>query len=289
MTKQQSVFEIPASVTGLAEQMMAARRGWSGPIGMTMTQGQPEGGAGGGNDEESGLLDDEAENGGDGNDDGGQGGDGGQQQGGGDSGQQGGGQQFDAQAFEERITDQINRRLDSAINTISRRLSGQQQGQQGGGNGGGGQDGQQGGGQNGGGDSGGGQQSGGPSASDSREARMVYREYVGDAIKFLGNEERDFAQGLASGLLRERLERGDDPETAGRAVASEVAKQMKTLRSHYEKKVLSALRRQGKIPADGRGPGQPTQGGSAPGDASGFQKGQSKAATMFAGRLPEKS
>ena len=282
MAQQQSVFEIPASVTGLAEQMVAARRGWSGPIGMTMTQGQPEGGDGGGNDEGSGLLDDEAENGGDGNDGDGDGGDGGQN-GGGNSGGSGGAQGFDPAAFEQRMTDTIQRRLDSAINTISRRLTGQQGGQ-GGGNGG--QDGN-GGGNDDGGNSGGGQQQAGPNASDSREARMVYREFVGGEIKFLGNEERDFAQTLATGLLRERLERGDDPEAAGRAVASEVAKQMKSLRGHYEKKVLSALRRQGKIPADGRGPGQPLQGGSAPGDASGFQKGQSRAQTMFAGRMPQ--
>lgn len=298
-TQLKSVFQIPTSITEQVEAAMNGRRGWSGPIGMTMTQGTPEGGQGdgGGGDGSGGaagagsILDAEADlgEGGDGSGAGdGAGGDGGQDAG------AGSGQAFDPAAFSQQMEDLISRRLDSAINTISRRLGGQSG--QGGGQGGGGEGGSggQGGGGNGGeggtGDGGGQQQNQptGPSSADVREARMTYRDYVGGEMKFLGNEERDFAQVLANGLLREALGRGDDPETAGTAVAKEVAKQIKGLRSHYEGKVLAGLRRNGTIPATGPATaGQPLPGSGTPGDASGFKKGQDRAAQRHASRLPQ--
>lgn len=278
MADQQSVFEVPTGIMSKVEEIFASSRSRFGHGAFYMNDdGGDDGGDGDdGGGQTGGLLDDEAENGGDdGGDDDGQGGNGGAGSGG-QSGQQG---EYVTQAEFESTLD---RRINQAVNTIVNRLGGdrggQQQGDQqdkGGGSGGQSQSrsGQQ------------GTQSG-PAAGDVREARLAYREYVTGEIKFLGNEERTHAMGLAQAMLVERLSQGDDPETAGREVAKNVGAQMKALRSHYEGKVVAALQRTGQLPKDGRGNGQPLRGGTAPGAQSGFIKGQETAQRLLGNRMP---
>lgn len=127
----------------------------------------------------------------------------------------------------------------------------------------------------------------GPAAGDVREARLAYREYVGDEIKFLGTVEREHAMMLAQGLLLGRLSDGDDPETAGREVAKAVAASTKDLRKHYEKLTVAALKRNGRLVEDGSGPGrQPTNGGRKPGAVSGWKAGESTAQRLLGDRMP---
>lgn len=186
-------------------------------------------------------------------------------------------------ATPEQIADLINREVDRRMTSLYREVRGQagQQGQQQGQ--GQGQQGEQ----QGGPQSGQQQTPAGPSEADVREARLVYREYVGDEIKFLGTVEREHASTVAQALLRERIGRGDDPDRAGREVAREVASTVKALRQHYEQQTVAALKRRGLLPDDGRGPGQqPVPGTAAPGAQSGFAAGQAKAAALFAERMP---
>lgn len=126
----------------------------------------------------------------------------------------------------------------------------------------------------------------GPSESDVREARSVFREYVGDEIRFLGNAERDLASQIAGGMIRDRLAQGGvDPEHVGAEVARDVAKQVKALRKHYEDRTVAALRRSGQITATA--PGQPLKGPTTPNAESGFKAGAAKAAELFADRMPK--
>lgn len=231
----------------------------------------------------TGLLDEQA---GQPQGDGGQQGE--QQQGG--TGQTGTGpQQQTAQpATADEIARIVESTVDRRINAVLREVRGQ---------GGSGQQGQQQGGQQGqSAEQGGGQQQqtsgqaapAGPTAADLREARLVYREYVQDEVQFLGTVEREHASTLAGALIQERLQRGDDHETAGREAAKTVASTVKNLRQHYEQQTIAALQRRGLLPKDGRGPGQqPVPGPQAPGDQSSFAAGATKAATMFADRMPQ--
>jgi hypothetical protein len=267
-----NAFQMPESITAKVEEIMSARRGWSGPIGMSMTQGATEGGDQGGDGGQGGsLLEDEAGQHDGGGDEGGdEGGDGGDQ----------GGQQFDPNAFEQRIESMLDRRINQVVSTLTRRLGGDSGGQGGDGDQGGQQGGQQDGQQ---------QQTrvSGPSAADLREGRMVYRESCG--VKWLDNAERDHAATLAGHLVTQRIAAGDDPEQAGRTAAREVESTIKSLRSLYEKKTVSALQRKGLLPPDGRGPGQPVRQGSTGkvGDTSSYQAGASKAQQLYADRLPQ--
>lgn len=132
----------------------------------------------------------------------------------------------------------------------------------------------------------------GPSREDVREARSTYREFVSDEVKFLGNEEREFARSLAESQINRGLGRGDDPEDVGRDVAESVASDIKRMRSFYESRTVAALRRKGALPKKTGSQQQPQQsgGGSQVGvSGSGWQKGQSKAKEMFADRLAKQN
>jgi hypothetical protein len=229
--------------------------------------GQQGGGADGGGQQQS-LLEADADdlNGGD---DGGQ-----QQQQNGAQGQQ----QVDLNALVGQLEDRLGQRFDAIadrrVNAIlgeMRRNQGQQQ--QGGGNDQGGQ--QQ-----------GQQQSGSQprtSQADLRAARLAFREYVGDEVRFISAEERAFAMDLGSALLVQQAQNGiDDEDRAGRTVAAEVAKKVKDLRKHYEDRTVAALRRRGALNENGGGGQQSRQqsGGNGVGDQSAWQKGAEIAARV---------
>lgn len=236
------------------------------------------GGGDGGND--GGLLDEEADQGGDGGD----GGDGGSD--GGDGGQE---TQPDAAlvaaivgqvttALEARFDAIADRRVNAIVKEVRKQggtqtpPAGQQQQEQ-------------------------------PPASGIdqgvlRGARLAYREYVGSEIKFLGNEERDFAADLAARILQERVAAAGsdaDEDRIGRDVARDVGKQVKDLRKFYEGRTVAALKRKGLLPEEAGSTtttpqagktGQPPKGTTKPGDQSGFSAGAAKAQQMFANRMP---
>lgn len=128
----------------------------------------------------------------------------------------------------------------------------------------------------------------GPSREDMREARAAYREFVADEVRFLGNEERDFARAVAEARIRAGIARGDDPDDVGRDVAAEVAAEVKGLREFYEARVVSALKRKGLLPATTGSKQQAGQKVTPTGQAgSSWSKGESRAKSLFADRFQQ--
>lgn len=215
-----------------------------------------------------------------------------QSQGGQQTGQQTGAQQPPAIDY-DRIGSVVESIVDRRINDrlAARMAEGSQQ--QSGGTGQQGQQQQQGSGQ-----SGNQQQQhtpSGPTTQDLREARSLYREFVTDQITFLGAEEREHALSMANGIISTRLARGEDPETAGRVAAEEVAKSIKGLRDLYEGRTIGALRQKGLLKEDvapGVVPGRQPLPGPASGQTSAgsnWQAGASKSQELFPGRFPQQA
>lgn len=221
-------------------------------------QGGDDGGDDGADDGAGGLLDDEADNGGDD---------------GGDDGSDDGSGGVDVDEIVAQVTKALEAKFDSIadrrVNAIVKEVRKQQKPA-------GEEDKKD--------DS---EKSSGPSDADVREARLAYREYVGDSgVKFLGDVERNHAMTLAKGMIPGLLAQGLDPDEAGRKAADDVASTIKSLRKHYESKTLAALKRQGQIADDTSGTGQAVRTGTGkPGADSMLKKGQSKAAEMFADRI----
>lgn len=124
-----------------------------------------------------------------------------------------------------------------------------------------------------------------------RAARLAYREYVADEIRFISTEERSHATELANAMIGDLARRDelDDEDRAGRQVATQVAKQIKSLRAHYEARTTAALRKRGLLTGEVR-QGQPVPGGSGPGGTGGvggmseFEKGAALAKERTAAR-----
>lgn len=228
----------------------------------------------------------------------------GQQQGQGAGGQQQGGGQGQGITLEglaeqlaalpTQFQSELDRRIDQAVSTLDRRYGGQGQQQQG-------QQQQQDGGQQQGQQQGGGgqrdgqgrfvQQPTGPDPADVREARSVFREAIGDAVRFVDPAERQVATLIGQGLIGQRLAAGADPDTAGTAAAGEVAEQIKTLRGKYEAATLNTLRAQGRlVEAPGtqqRIDGMPLPAGPTgqPNMVGAYQAGQQIAAQVLPNRV----
>jgi hypothetical protein len=277
----------PGQVLGFTKSGKPIRAVCGGaPTDGEQTGGDGEGGNdGGGEQGGSGSLLDEEANGSDGGDGGDGGGDGGSDGGGAQGGQP------DAalvQAIVGQVTQALEQRFDSIadrrVNAILKevRKSGQQQD---GGQGSGGQPEQP-------------APAAGPDQGVLRGARLAYREYVGGEIKFLANQERDFAAEMAARILAERVADAGpnaDDDRIGREVAKEVAGHVKGLRKFYEDRTVQALKRKGLLPDDGTSQttsstagktGQPPKGATKPGDQSGFAAGAAKAQEMYGHRMP---
>ncbi len=126
-----------------------------------------------------------------------------------------------------------------------------------------------------------------------RAARLAYREYVGDEVRFISTEERAHATELANALIGDMARRGqlDDEDQAGRQVAQQVAKQIKGLRAHYEARTTAALRKRGLLREDSR-PGQPIPGGSGTGGVTAqtsYERGAQLARDRAAARTPART
>jgi len=108
-------------------------------------------------------------------------------------------------------------------------------------------------------------------AGAQREARIAFREYVGDEMggRFISAQERQAA--MAFGQLRVSAWDGDgDPDEFGRATAREVAGTVKGLRDHYRELTLRQLRKRGLLLENGQqgAANQLVTGGGIPGGGS---------------------
>lgn len=119
-----------------------------------------------------------------------------------------------------------------------------------------------------------------------REARLVYREYVGDQIRFMSDDERAMGMDLARALLPGVLAEVGDVEEAGRRVATQVTERVRGTRKSYEKLIIGRLKQSGALPKDWRASQQPRRGADRPGDQSQYAKGAQKAVEMFGDRSP---
>jgi hypothetical protein len=172
--------------------------------------------------------------------DGGQQGQPGQQQG--QQGGQGGGQQLP-----DNLADVIGRAVESAvdrrINAINNPGGGRNrnQGQQGQGDGQGQGNGQQ-------------QQVAAVDQGARREARLAFREYLGDQIRFLSDTERNAAVQIGTAMIATWDGQGD-ADQFGRQVSAAVAQTVKDLAEMYRRTAVEALRKQGLLKEQPQGPG----------------------------------
>jgi hypothetical protein len=130
------------------------------------------------------------------------------------------------------------------------------------------------------------QQPAGPAPADVREARSVFRDAIGTGFTFVDPVERELAAALALPHLTEHLGNGADPDTAGARAATAVADQLRKLRGVYERATVTVLTNQGRLtPAPGteqRQAGMPL--GVPPGTPnalSGVQQGAAAATALF--------
>jgi hypothetical protein len=211
----------------------------------------------------------------------------GQQQGGqGQGGQQGGGQQqgqpLTLEAVQQLLGQQqaaFQSELDRRVNQIVNGRGRQQNGGQG--------NGQQ----------GNGQQNGQeppvqqPSApavdwqreQDIREARSAFREYVGDAVKFLGPDERALAHALGQQALSSVSDIAS-PDIVGKQIADSVASQLTKVRELYKNATINVLKAKGQyVEEPGTAPGAGSMSFGAPAAPAGnAAKMTSHAAAMAA-------
>jgi hypothetical protein len=137
-----------------------------------------------------------------------------------------------------------------------------------------------------------GKQETGPTSADLREARLVYRDFVRDEIEFIDNDERAFAADLAQGMLRDRLADHEDVEEAGEAVATEVAKRVRTLRANYQKATIAGLKRRGVLPKDWKSTdkgGQQKRGPASRGTQAALDEGARRAQQVRPGRFAQET
>jgi hypothetical protein len=220
-----------------------------GQPGAGQPQGQPQGGQQGGQQGQGGnpldnLLDQARQNGGQQQQ--GQQGQPGQPQGGQQQGQQ---PQYATPEDVARIVESaLDRRANAIHNPGGGRNRGGQQGQQG-----------QGQGQGNGGQDGGQQQVASVDHGARREARLAFREYLGDQIRFLSDTERNVAVQMGTANIATWDGEGD-ADQFGRQVAQNVAAAVKDLGAMYTRVVTEQLRKQGLLKEQPQGPGA----GSAP-------------------------
>lgn len=164
---------------------------------------------------------------------------------------------FDEAEFLKKVESRIDRRVTGLMNKIEKRLSGIQQSQNRSGT----------------------KQDKQEPVADARGARLAYRDYISDEVKFVGREERELAASLANGLIAQQIAAGeDDEDEIGSAVAKLVADRILKLRRFHETRTKSQLRRQGLLPDPKSGQAGAEGKGKAPAVKSELQKGAALAA-----------
>ncbi|MFE2751570.1 hypothetical protein ACFXGA_06155 [Actinosynnema sp. NPDC059335] len=112
----------------------------------------------------------------------------------------------------------------------------------------------------------------GPDPADLREARLAFREYLGDQYRPGTPTEREIAAELGGALIREHLVTGGgDPDRAARTAADTVANRLRAHRRAIERQTVAALRKRGALRDD---------------YGSGSQNGGAPAVSLPAGRAP---
>lgn len=87
-----------------------------------------------------------------------------------------------------------------------------------------------------------------------REARLAFREYVGDQIRFLSDVERAAANQIGTAMIA-TWDGDGDADQFGRHVAGQVAATVKDLGEMYKRTTIEALRKQGLLKDQPSGPG----------------------------------
>lgn len=125
-------------------------------------------------------------------------------------------------------------------------------------------------------------------ASDVRGARLAFREYLPESIRFLSSEERALANEFGQNMIRARAHAGfEDEDEAGREVAVATAEFLKKSRSLYSSMTKRALEKQGALIAQGGGQ---APGGKIPpnGVAASFEAAEKKDRELFPERYAQK-
>lgn len=155
-------------------------------------------------------------------------------------------------AFEQRMTSEIDRRINSAMNKQNRRQGPQQKQQS-----------RQ-------------QEQRQPAAADERGARLVLRETLNESMTFLSPEERSAAIQYGKDKIAARAARGfEDPDEVGEKVAGEVKAFVEQNRKFYSGRTRSLLKKKGLLVEQKQQ--QDTTPGKGVGDAT---KGAAKALEM---------
>lgn len=121
-------------------------------------------------------------------------------------------------------------------------------------------------------------------AAVERAARLAFREYIGDELRFINAEERAFAMDLGQSLIREQAGPDADEDRVGRDVARSVADRVKKLRKTYEDLTVAGLRQRGALVER---PGQPPRANVGAPNASEYDRGQQLAKERLASRFKE--
>jgi hypothetical protein len=102
---------------------------------------------------------------------------------------------------------------------------------------------------------------------DRRDARSAFREYVGDAVKFIGPDERALAHALGQQALQ-GVSQIVDPDIVGKQVADAVAQQIDKVRTLYRDQTIAVLRARGQYVEQRQG--EPGAGSAAYGAPAGL-------------------
>lgn len=104
-----------------------------------------------------------------------------------------------------------------------------------------------------------------------REARLAYREYVGDQIAFLNDTERAAAVQIGTAMIA-TWDGDGDADAFGKNVANSVASTMRELGEMYKRVTIEALKKQGLLKDQPQGPGAGSGSAaySIPAGGSGF-------------------
>jgi hypothetical protein len=239
---------------------------------MTKQANNQQGPAGDGNGDQPGsnealenLLEDDADGDNDGGD--GTGGDGGD---GGDGEGEGGAGPVDIRAavrealadllpqIQDQTTREIDRRVNGALAKVRKPGAGNQQQQDDGG-------------------AGGDSTMPGKPAADIRGARIAFREYLPEQIRFLSPEEKALATEFGLNALKAAALNGfTDEDAAGKEAAAATVKFIKSSRTYYSARTKKALEKQGALIVKD-GSGQTSHGTTPPGNVqSAFDKAAKK-------------
>lgn len=118
-------------------------------------------------------------------------------------------------------------------------------------------------------------------SADVRGARIAFREYLPEQIRFLSPEEKALATEFGLTQINAAAAKGfDDEDEAGRQAAETTVAFLKKARSYYSGRTKKALEKQGAIRKDGTG--QNSYGTTPPGSAqTAFDRAEKKNRELF--------